>query len=74
MQAQDNPLFAPYLLFPVSINKKRQYTPVNAAGRLDDVREKFFLCFVVEILQLYPGGLGVLPQVIIGPVGYALEF
>ena len=61
-------------LLGVSLAKHSQHGPVDARARLDDVRDVLGLGLLVEIFERLAAVLLVLLEIIVAPVGDALEF
>ena len=49
MEAQDNALLAPYLLFAVGVDEEREQAAIGPGRRLDDVGDDMGLPLLVEV-------------------------
>lgn len=79
MKAEDDPgFFAPFFVgdffFVVGLANKCEGCAVDSCTGFDDMGNKLFFCFLIEIFQRLAAGFLVLFQVVIGAVGDSLEF
>lgn len=68
------PFSVHHFLFVKSLTEKGEDSTVTSSGGFYHVGDKLFLGRLVEILNRFSGVLLVFGEVVVGPIGYSLEF
>jgi len=68
------PLFSISNIFIIGVAEESQYRPVDPGGGLNNIRQILFLSLFIDILQVLPGAVGMLGEVVISAAGNAFQF